>query len=62
MPFIRAITAPSFFRWLEPDRPAAERASIEDAFYEGLKRRIVADPANATCRWHTVGLRIRKAD
>jgi hypothetical protein len=61
VPFIRAVTAPSFFRWLEPDRSSLERTQIEDAFYDGLKRRIAADPATATCHWHTVSLRIRKA-
>ena len=61
VPFVKAVTAPSFFRWLEPDRSAAERTMIEDAFYEGLQQRIAADPATATCHWHTVSLRIRKA-
>jgi len=60
VPFVKAVTAPSFFRWLEPDRSAAERAQIEDAFYDGLKRQIAADPGTATCHWHTVSLRIRK--
>jgi len=61
VPFVKAVTAPSFFRWLEPDRSGAERAKVEDVFYEGLKRRIAADPATATCHWHTVSLRIRKS-
>jgi hypothetical protein len=61
VPFVRAVTAPSFFRWIEADRSEAERAMIEDAFYDGLKRRIAAEPAKATCHWHTVGLRLRKA-
>jgi hypothetical protein len=61
VPFVKAVTAPSFFRWLEPDRSAAERAQIEEAFYDGLKRRMAADPAAATCHWHTVSLRIRKS-
>jgi hypothetical protein len=42
------VTAPSFFRWLAPVRSAAERTRIEDAFYDGLMRRIAADPATAT--------------
>lgn len=62
VPFVKAVTAPSFFRWLEPDRSDAERAAIEDAFYDGLKHRIADDPASATCHWHTVSLRIRKAE
>jgi hypothetical protein len=62
VPFVRAVTAPAFFRWLEPDRSNAERATIEDAFYDGLQRRIAADPAKATCHWHTVSLRLRKSD
>jgi SAM dependent carboxyl methyltransferase len=61
VPFVKAVTAPSFFRWIEPDRSKRERAAIEDGFYDGLKRRIASDPARATCHWHTVGLRIRKA-
>ena len=61
VPFVKAVTAPSFFRWIDSDRTADERAAIEDAFYDGLQRRIAADPAKATCHWHTVNLRIRRA-
>jgi SAM-dependent methyltransferase len=60
VPFVKAVTAPSFFRWIASDRTASERAAIEDAFYDGLQRRIAADPAKATCHWHTVNLRIRR--
>jgi hypothetical protein len=61
VPFVRAVTAPSFFRWIEADRSKAARELIEDKFYDGLKRRIAAEPAKATCHWHTVSLRVRKA-
>jgi SAM dependent carboxyl methyltransferase len=61
-PRVGGVIAPSFFRWIEPDRSNAERALIEDAFYDGLKRRIAADPARATCHWRTASLRIRKAE
>ncbi|MGH6903067.1 MAG: hypothetical protein ACREIR_10045 [Geminicoccaceae bacterium] len=62
VPFVRAVTAPSFFRWIEADRTEAERTRIEATFYDGLQRRIAAEPAKATCHWHTVSLRIRKAN
>jgi hypothetical protein len=61
VPFVRAVTEPAFFRWIEADRSAAERAAIEDIFYDVLKHRI-ADRAAATCHWHTVSLKIRKAE
>jgi hypothetical protein len=60
VPFVKAVTAPSFFRWIASDRTESEHAAIEDAFYDGLQRRIRADPAKATCDWHTVSLRIRR--
>ena len=56
--FVRAITEPSFFRWLDPSRAADERAAVVTEFYDGLQRRIAADPATATCHWQTVSLRI----
>jgi hypothetical protein len=56
--FVRAVTEPSFFRWIEPDRTAEEKAAIVAAFYAGLEARIAADPAAATCHWHTVSLRL----
>jgi hypothetical protein len=56
--FVRAITEPSFFRWLEPDRSADDRAKITEAFYAGLQERIAADPAEASCHWFTISLRI----
>lgn len=58
LPFVRAITEPSFFRWIEPDRSDEQRAAIVSGFYAGLQARIAADPAAATCRWHTVSLRL----
>ena len=56
--FARAITEPSFFRWLDPDRPEEERVAVVTAFYDGLQRRIAADPGPATCHWQTVSLRL----
>jgi hypothetical protein len=56
--FVRAITEPSFFRWIEPDRAAQQKSAIVEAFYAGLERRIAADPASATCHWHTVTMRL----
>jgi hypothetical protein len=58
--FVRAITEPSFFRWLEPDRSADDRTKITEAFYAGLQDCIAADPAAATCHWCTVSLRIAR--
>jgi hypothetical protein len=58
--FVRAITEPSFFRWLEPDRSPDDRAKITEAFYAGLQERIAADPERATCHWCTVSLRIAR--
>jgi hypothetical protein len=60
MGFVRAITEPSFFRWLEPDRSDDERSQIMDAFYAGLQPRIAGDPDAATCHWRTVSLRIAR--
>jgi hypothetical protein len=56
--FVRAITEPSFFRWLAPDRAADDRAAVVTEFYAGLQQRIAADPASATCHWQTASLRL----
>jgi SAM dependent carboxyl methyltransferase len=58
--FVRAITEPSFFRWLEPDRSADDRSKTTETFYAGLHERIAADPQSATCHWCTVSLRIAR--
>lgn len=58
LPFVRAVTEPAFFRWIEPDRTPEEKAAIASSFYSGLQQRIAADPAVATCHWHTVSLRL----
>jgi hypothetical protein len=60
LPFVRAITERSFFRWLDPDRSPEERAAIGTAFYTALRDRIAADPASATCRWQVMSLRLRR--
>jgi hypothetical protein len=56
--FVRAVTEPAFFRWIEPDRTPEQKSAIVTAFYAGLERRIAADPSSATCRWRTVTLRL----
>lgn len=56
--FVRAVTEPSFFRWIEPDRSAEQKAAIVARFYAGLQERIADDPAAATCHWHTLTLRL----
>jgi hypothetical protein len=60
-PFVRAITEPSFFRWLDADRSASEQHDVVEAFYAGLALRIAAEPDRATCRWHTFTLRFERA-
>ncbi len=58
--FARAITEPSFFRWLRTDRPSGERDRIIADFYRDLQARIAADPVTATCHWRVATLRIRR--
>ena len=60
LPFVRAITERPFFRWLDADRAGQDRARVVETFYDGLRRRIAADPAAAACRWHVVALRLRR--
>lgn len=60
VPFVRAFTEPCLFRSLSPDRSPDERAAVIEAFYEGLRARIAAEPERATCHWHVVSLRIRR--
>jgi hypothetical protein len=59
-PFVRAVTEPSFFRWLEADRSAAEREALVEDFYRDLEARIAQEPARATCQWHTFTLRFER--
>lgn len=56
--FVKAVTEPAFFRWIEPDRTAEQKDAIVRAFYAGLQARIATDPAAATCHWRTVSLRL----
>jgi hypothetical protein len=58
--FARAITEPSFFRWLRTDRPPGERDAIVGDFYRDLQARVAADPVTATCHWRVATLRIRR--
>lgn len=60
LPFVRAITEPSFFRWLSPTRSSEERSATVESFYAGLRDRIAAEPERATCHWHVVSLRLAK--
>lgn len=60
LPFVRAITERPFFRWLDPARTPTERTTVVDAFYDGLRHRIAADPRAAACRWHVMTLRLRR--
>ena len=59
-PFVRAVTEPSFFRWLTTTgaRRTGPRWSRRPT--AAWPQRIAADPAAATCRWHTVSLRVRR--
>lgn len=59
---MRAITENPFFRRLDTDRSDAERAAVIEAFYQGLRGRIAADPLAAACRWHVMTLRLRRRD
>jgi hypothetical protein len=60
LPFVRAITDRPFFRRLDGDRTAEDRAGVAEAFYDRLHGRIAADPAAAACYWHVVTLRLRR--
>ena len=60
LPFVRAITERPFFRWLDSDRTAEDRAHLTEAFYERLHARIAANPTAAACYWHVVTLRLRR--
>ena len=60
LPFVRAVTEPSFFRWLSPERTEKQRSNVVDRFYTGLGARIARDPERATCHWRTVSMRIRR--
>jgi hypothetical protein len=59
-PFVRAVTEPAFFRWLDDDRTPAEREAVTGAFYAGLHARIAAEAPAAACRWRVVTLRLRR--
>jgi hypothetical protein len=57
--FVRAVTENPFFRSLDPARTPAARDAVIDEFYDGLRHRIEAEPAAATCVWRVVSLRLR---
>ncbi len=56
--FVKAVTEPAFFRWIEQDRSPEQKQKVVDTFYAGLEMRIATDPGAATCRWRTVTLRL----
>lgn len=60
VPFVRAVTERPFFRFLDPARTEEERGHVIETFYTGLRSRLAADPASATCRWHVMSLRLRR--
>lgn len=60
VPFVRAVTERSFFRWLDADRSPREHDDVVEAFYTGLHGRIAADPKTAPCRWHVMSLNLRR--
>lgn len=60
VPFVRAVTEPSFFRWLSPDRSSGDRAALVDDFYRDLQGVIETDPVMATCHWHTYAIRLER--
>jgi hypothetical protein len=46
--FVKAVTEPAFFRWVEPGRSPEQKGKIIDTFYGRLEARIAADPDAAT--------------
>jgi hypothetical protein len=58
--FFRAAFEPSLWSSLDPDREASNVAAIADAFRGSLGKRIVADPAAASCTWHVMILDIAR--
>jgi hypothetical protein len=58
--FFRAAYGPSLFGELDADRTPQEHQQIADAFYDSLRKKVVADPATAACNWHVVLLLIAK--
>jgi hypothetical protein len=57
--FLRAITEHPFFRWLDTDRIAAERADVVEDFYRHLQALLTQHPGAAAV-WHVMSLRIRR--
>jgi hypothetical protein len=57
--FVRAVTEEPFFRWLDPDRPAADRAAVVEEFYRRLEGELRAHP-EAAAVWHVMSLRLRR--
>jgi len=59
VPFVRAVTAAPFFRWLGDDRSPSERDVVITDFYDRLELSLTADPTVAAV-WHVASLRIRR--
>jgi SAM dependent carboxyl methyltransferase len=57
--FVRAVTEHPFFRWLDTDRTADERAALVEDFYERLQAALQKHPDVAAV-WHVMSLRIRR--
>jgi hypothetical protein len=57
--FVRAVTEEPFFRWLGPDRPAADRTTVVEDFYRRLEGELRAHP-DAAAVWHVMSLRLRR--
>jgi hypothetical protein len=57
--FVRAVTEHPFFRWLDTDRSADDRAAIVEEFYERLQAALQEHPDVAAV-WHVMSLRIRR--
>jgi len=56
--FVRAITEHPFFRSLDADRSAADRATVVEQFYAQLRNALEAEPTTAV--WHVMSLRLRR--
>jgi hypothetical protein len=57
--FVRAVTEEPFFRWLDPHRPADDRAAVAEEFYRRLEGDLRAHP-DAAAVWHVMSLRLRR--
>jgi hypothetical protein len=57
--FVRAVTEHPFFRWLDADRPSADRTATVDTFYSLLEAQL-RDHPDVAAVWHVMSLRIRR--